>query len=169
MAGVVSRARLRALVEAAHFDLGWSFDALGAALGRVGTLGQPGPRRLGLLLDEFTPGDAIASTVLEAKLSEALTRAGLPLGTAQYPLPGPGGPSGLVDRAFPEVKLIVEADGRKWHARTKAIPADHQRDLAAFRVGWHTIRLGHEQFVSDPLDVARALGESYQQRVAAPA
>jgi len=107
----------------------------------------------------------VATSALEARLSEVLTLGGLTGGLAQHPLPGTGRLSGLVDRAFPEAKLILEADGRRWHARVAAMPNDRQRDLEAARVGWQTIRLMYEQLTSDAEDVAAALAATYLGRL----
>jgi very-short-patch-repair endonuclease len=75
----------------------------------------------------------------------------------------------VVDRAYPEAKLILEADGRRWHARAKAISNDHQRDFEAARAGWLMIRLLHEDLSSDPDDVALGLVETYRGRLTAAA
>ena len=90
---------------------------MGEALLRVGTVGRPGASSLVRVLDERGPGRDVARTALEAKLDEVLSLAGLAHGSAEHPLPGAGRRHGLVDRAFPEAKLVVEADGRRWHAR----------------------------------------------------
>jgi hypothetical protein len=165
LATVIAPARLRVVVDAAKFDLGCSFTAMGEALLRVGTVGRPGASSLVRVLDERGPGRDVARTALEAKLDEVLSLAGLAHGSAEHPLPGAGRRHGLVDRAFPEAKLVVEADGRRWHARMAAMATDRERDFEAARVGWQTLRLMHEHLAADPDDVARGLTDTYLGRL----
>ncbi|MCC6225190.1 MAG: hypothetical protein IT195_02130 [Microthrixaceae bacterium] len=164
---ILSLPRVRTIVEAALFDRGLSQAALGMALLRVGVLGRTRGSQLGVVLDELSPGGAIASSRLEVALSEILELAGIGQGTTQYPLPNTGRRSGLTDRGFPEATLLLEADGRRWHARQKAMSADHERDLEASRRGWHTIRIMYEQIVNDPADLAKAIAETYHHRLRA--
>ena len=44
---------------------------------------------------------------------------------------------------------------------------DRERDLEAARRGWFTLRVMYEQLVGDPDDIAAAILETYQLRVAA--
>jgi hypothetical protein len=168
LAMVIAPARLRVVVDAARFDLGCSFTAMGEALLRVGTVGRPGASSLVRVLDERGPGRDVALTALEAELDGVLFSAGMAHGSAEHPLPGAGGRSGLVDRAFPDAKLIVEADGRRWHARMAAMATDRQRDFEAARVGWQTVRLMHEHLAGDPDDIARGLADTYLGRLTDP-
>jgi hypothetical protein len=165
LAMVFSTARLARVVDAAHFDLGCSFTTIGETLLRVGTIGRPGAGRLVHVLDERGPGKEVSTSVLEARLDDILARTSLPAGVAQHPLPGSGRRAGLVDRAFPEAKLILEADGRRWHARRAAMATDRQRDFEAARVGWQTLRPMYEHMESDPEDTAAAIEETYRTRL----
>ena len=56
---------------------------------------------------------------------------------------------GLVDLAVYESKVILEADGRRWHAREQAMARDRQRDREAARQGWLTLRFVHRDLVHD--------------------
>jgi hypothetical protein len=165
LATVFSPSRLAHVVDSAHFDAGCSFVSMGETLLRVGTRGRPGASRLIPILDERGPGADVAASVLEARLADVLAKTSLPEGIAQHPLPGTGRRRGLVDRAFPEAKLIVEADGRRWHARRAAMPTDRQRDIEAARVGWQTLRPMYEHLQSDPDDTAAAIEETYLLRL----
>jgi hypothetical protein len=165
LATIFSPARLAHVVDSAHFDGGCSYVTMGETLLRVGTRGRPGASRLIPILDERGPGADVATSELEARLADVLAKTSLPEGIAQHPLPGTGRRRGLVDRAFPEAKLIVEADGRRWHARRAAMPTDRQRDIEAARVGWQTLRPMYEHLVGDPGDTAAAIEETYLLRL----
>jgi hypothetical protein len=164
LAMIISLARLRHVVETAHLDRLCTITSIGTTLLRVGTIGRPGSERLVTVLDDLGPGEPVGRTVLEAKLDDILDRSGLPNGVPQHPLPGVGRRSGLVDRAFPEAKLIIEADGRRWHARNAAMSTDRQRDFEAGRLGWFTVRITHNQLVDDPDDTAMGISEIYEGR-----
>jgi hypothetical protein len=166
LAMVVSVGRLEKIVDSARFDLGLSFVSMGETLLEVGTVGRPRAINLVHVLDARGPGADIASTKLEAMLSTVLELAGLPRGTAQGPLPSRRGRPGLVDRAFAEARLVVEADGRRWHAREAAMAEDRRRDLETAAAGWLTVRLMHEHLTGDPHGVADDLRHAYLARLA---
>jgi hypothetical protein len=165
LAMVVSRARLAKIVDAVQFDRRIPLTQLGETLLRVGTVGRPGSSRLTEELDRRGPGSNLSQSHLERLLGDVLALTDLPTGIEQHPLPGVGRRNGMVDRAFPEAKLILEADGRRWHARHEAMASDGQRVLEGSRVGWMTLRLMHAHLTSDPDDVARAIAETYRSRL----
>ena len=67
--------------------------------------------------------------------------------------------SGLVDAAYCDVRLILEADGRRWHTRIRDLRRDHLRDAEAARVGWQTLRFLYEEIVGDPGNVAATVAD----------
>jgi hypothetical protein len=103
---------------------------------------------------------------LERALAQILVLADLPPGVAQYPHPGSATGNEFVDRAWPEARLVVEADGRCWHDRMSAALNDSRRDLAAAAAGWQTVRIRHDDLVGDPATTARLLRDTYAARLA---
>jgi very-short-patch-repair endonuclease len=74
-----------------------------------------------------------------------LRRTGVGRVQIQFCPPWYDGIRGIVDFALPELQLIVEADGRRWHAVTQAQEEDRRRDRRAARHGWTVLRFsGHE-------------------------
>jgi hypothetical protein len=78
--------------------------------------------------------------------------------THEAPLPGREWSNERVDRiVHAPRRLIVEADGRKWHARMEAMARDHERDRDNLRAGYPTVRYcwdelrHHRQSVRDEL------------------
>ena len=63
-----------------------------------------------------------------------------------------------------EAKLILEADGRRWHNRVAAQRHDRARDKAAARAGWQTMRFCHEELADDADGEAQAIRETYEER-----
>jgi len=50
-----------------------------------------------------------------------------------------------VDFAWPRERVVVEIDGREWHAIQAAWGEDHERDLRLRLAGWHPLRYTHRQ------------------------
>jgi len=152
-------ARLGRVLDSAHFSGSARYEEVGGVLLRIGGRGRRGSGRLARLLDERC-GDPLAESVLEQLLADLLRRAGLELGrdaVRQHPLPTLGQVTGTVDLYLPGPKVIVEADGRRWHERQQAMKRDRDRDFAAAQVGVLTVRLLHEHLTSDPVGSASGL------------
>lgn len=122
-----------------------------------------GLRMLGEILDERGPGFVVPASDLERMLFGVCARVGLSP-VRQHPHPGREIVDGCVDGALPEAKLILEADGRRWHARVDALRHDRRRDKAAGRAGWQTLRVGHEELSEDPRREAETIREIYDER-----
>jgi very-short-patch-repair endonuclease len=122
-----------------------------------------GMTKLGTILDERGPGHVPAASELERMLFAACDLVGL-TPVRQSPLPGDQVISGCVDAAFIDAKLILEADGRRWHTRAADFRRDRERDKAAARAGWQTMRFCHEELVEDLRGQAATMREVYDQR-----
>jgi very-short-patch-repair endonuclease len=97
--------------------------------------------------------------VLESGLLSALAGGGLPPPERQFPLPGRGALYGLVDAAYPDVRLILEADGRRWHTRIRDLRRDHLRDAETARAGWQTLRFLYEEITVYPHELAATVAD----------
>lgn len=62
-----------------------------------------------------------------------------------------------VDRLVREPPLIIEGDGRLWHARLAQMEKDRVRDRRALRLGFPTVRYGWWELVNSPTEVRREL------------
>jgi very-short-patch-repair endonuclease len=62
-----------------------------------------------------------------------------------------------VDRLFRVPPLIVEGDGRLWHARLATMDRDRQRDRRALRLGYPTVRYGWHELVHSASEVQEEL------------
>lgn len=97
---------------------------------------------------------------LEALFVERIVEAGaLPLPVPQSsPFPRR---ALRVDFAWPHAMVIVEIDGRAWHAIQAAWGEDHERDLALRLRGWRSLRYTYRQLTQTPelvlLDLRSAL------------
>ena len=147
-AAVLTRARYVHLVQGAIISGQTSLDSVGAL---AATLWRPGKRRFGLVtatLDDLG-GEPESQSVLEARLHGLVSEAGLPPLRAQVPVPGRGGVRGCVDGEWSDALVIVEVDGRKWHARYAQMSLDRDRDGQAAEAGYLTHRIMREHLVGD--------------------
>jgi len=136
-----------------------SVGRISSAFREVARPGKPGVHKLARLLDSRGDGYVPAQSDLERALFVALAAGGLPAPRRQFRLPGRFAVEGLVDAAYPDVRLIVEVDGRRWHTRVADLKRDHQRDTEAARAGWLTLRFVYEQVMHDPSDVCSAIAD----------
>ncbi len=139
-----------------------------AAFHRVARPGKPGVERVARVLDERGDGYVPPASELERALFAALVAGGLPPPVRQVSLPGreeARAIRGVVDAAYPDAKLLLEADGRRWHDRVGAARADRERDAQAARRGWQTLRFVHEQIVGDPAEVCAIVEDTRRVRL----
>jgi hypothetical protein len=63
----------------------------------------------------------------------------------------------IVDCVFEEDRLILEVDGRSFHARLADFERDRRRDRRASRLGYTTWRFTYHEVMSDPESVWREI------------
>jgi Protein of unknown function (DUF559) len=132
----------------------------------VARRGKPGVRSLTLVLDTLSGGQAVSTSTLERRTLDLIRAYALPMPIGQFPFPGRQFVEGCVDFAYPEAKLILETDGRRWHSRIREITRDRERDLEAARHGWQTLRFLYEHVVNDPADSAATILTVLDHRLA---
>ncbi|HKY13547.1 MAG TPA: type IV toxin-antitoxin system AbiEi family antitoxin domain-containing protein [Microthrixaceae bacterium] len=133
-------------------------------LRQVNRRGRQHIARLGMLLDERSPGEATPRSRLERRCDDLLATGPLPRPEREHPLPSSRGMPGLVDRCWPTAKLLLEIDGRRWHARERDMARDRARDREAARLGWLTVRVLDEEVGDCPGSVMEDLVEIYRER-----
>ncbi|MQA73176.1 MAG: DUF559 domain-containing protein [Solirubrobacterales bacterium] len=123
-------------------------EALRSALDRYA--GQPGAGRLRTVLDRRT--FTLTDSELERQFLPIARRAGLSIPLTQQRLNG-----FRVDFYWPELGLVVETDGLRYH-RTPADQArDRQRDQAHTAAGLTSLRFTHAQIRYEPAYVEATL------------
>lgn len=115
--------------------------------------------KLGLVLDERSDAAVPPGSELERAMLTALRDAGLRPPQRQVALPGTGEIDGLVDAAYPDCRIILEADGRRWHTRVRDLACDHSRDAQAARAGWQTLRFLYEMIIHDPAGMCATVAD----------
>jgi very-short-patch-repair endonuclease len=164
VAATLGRRRLGRVLDDLVFDRRTTYDDVAVALAEVARPGKPGVVALGAVLDERSDATVPSASELEQALFAALAGGGLPAPRPQRSLPGPGAVEGLVDAAYEDCRLILEADGRRWHTRVEHLRRDHERDAQAARVGWQTLRFLHGQITRDPDGVCAVVADVREVR-----
>ena len=159
-----TKARLGIALDDALLTGRVSQAAVARCLFEVLRPGKLGLGKLVALLEERGPGYVPPASELERLLFEALSDAGMEAPVRQFPLPGRGVIEGLVDAAYVPEKLILEADGRRWHTRTRDFPRDALRRNEAARVGWQTLGFLWDELKFDPDGVAATVRDVRRQR-----
>jgi very-short-patch-repair endonuclease len=121
-----------------------------ACLDRFGSRGVAGAGRLRRLIDRLDDGEPVPGSELERRLAGLLG----PGFRRQYRPPWYDGVRGVVDFAQPASWVIVEADGRRWHAVGQSMVDDRRRDRLAATNGWLVLRVTWDDVVERPSTTA---------------
>jgi len=90
---------------------------------------------------------------LEAMFVRLVKAHGLAAPSRQATFDWSSGEQGRVDFWYPAEQLIVELDGRTFHARSAAFELDRRRDQLALMRGIRTVRFTHRQVTTEPAHV----------------
>ncbi|HEX9683665.1 MAG TPA: hypothetical protein VGA13_11320 [Acidimicrobiales bacterium] len=164
LAIVLRRSVLMEAIDVALVDRKVPVGALVSVLADLTRPGKPGVAKLAEVLEELA-GKPPARSILERKLDDIVSLAGLPTPMREVPHPSPAVGDAFVDRWFPEAQLIVEADGRSTHARRRQLAKDRARDREASRLGIETARVVWEDVERDAQGTADALADIYAVRL----
>ena len=132
-------------------------------LERLGGPGRRGAAALRAVVRDLAPPAALESR-LEHDLLRLVRASGAPAPVVQHEEVLPSGLRVRFDLAWPERRVSVEADGRRWHATA----ADFQRDLirhnAVTAAGWRLFRYGwadvHQRRAETTSELTRLLARS---------
>ncbi len=117
--------------------------------------GRRGPAALRNLLPEC-PRASHVSTPLEDLVGATLRGAGFPGFVREY-LVYDRGRAHYVDFAFPDERVAIEADGRRWHSDGDSFEKDRLKHNALTAQGWKVIRVTDQQLRNDPEAVRAAV------------
>lgn len=164
LAAVTRKARFATALDDAHAGRTCSIEEVRAVYDALARPGKRGMRMLRSVLAERGSGYVPPGSELERRLLSALARGGLPPAARQVPVPWRQERQGRVDLAYPERRVIIEADGRRWHTREQDFEVDRQRDRAATLAGWSVYRFTWYEITAQP----EAVCETVRQALARP-
>jgi very-short-patch-repair endonuclease len=105
---------------------------------------------------------------LESALLAVLAKLpGSPSVLRQVTMPWWSPGEGRVDALLPQWRTIVEADGRRWHARVRDFDADRWRDNVAQAHGYRVLRFTHLHLTKRPSEVRELIMSLGQWQVRA--
>lgn len=125
---------------------------------------RAGAVNLARALDGRTRGYVPSRSELERLLDAVLATLPFPAPEHEVTLPNRALEPHRVDRLFRHPPLIVEADGRLWHARLQDLERDRRRDRHALRLGFPTVRYGWTDLTRDAHEVREELLDLLQPR-----
>lgn len=135
-------------------------EAFIAIVGDLSRRGKPGMKTMHQVLELRTGEAFLGDSELELFVLRCMIRWGFPEPVLQYSLPWRTPRRGRVDFAFPELRLIIEVDGRKWHTSMEAFEEDRLRDNLAQLAGWRVIRITYRMLIDRPEEVRRMIGQA---------
>lgn len=155
--GAVLPVRLvEADLEAALLDRRCDLADLWDVLNRLGGHGRPGTGVLRRLLEARGPSTPALESALELALLHLLRRCGFPEPMRQHAVTLALGRTVRLDFAWPELRIGIEAEGRRWHTGT-AFERDLARRNALTETGWLLFHYGWTAVRATPERVAAEL------------
>lgn len=160
LAAVAGRERLAIAVEDAHINRQCRLEELIALYEELRRPGKHGMKKLGRILAERGPGYVPPESKLERMLLKILRDAGLPKPRLQAQLPWRTTLPSRCDALYEKERIILEADGRRWHTRVDQMAEDRRRDREAQNHGYRPYRFVYEELKHDPLMVVSTIVEA---------
>lgn len=131
-----------------------------AVVDRLGKRGRRGTASLRAVLRAAIPDERLAS-MLEHDTLALIERAGVPTPVLQHRLVCADGRIVILDFAWPELRVAIEADGHRWHATRKQLEADLARRRSIVASGWDHYAYGwgdvHQRPTTTLAEIARSL------------
>ena len=115
--------------------------------------GRKGSAVVRLLSHELLDEQPVPASVLEREGRRVFSADGTEGFDMHFVPPWSDGVTGVVDFAWPDERVIVELDGRRWHMTTKAMQADRRRDRQAASHQWVVLRFGWQEVMERPSQV----------------
>ncbi len=157
LAAATGGPRLRWLCEFAIKEGSVSPTQLGACVSQFSRR-RPGLSLAFSTVTQLTELEPVGSSALEDRFRKFWTTLETDqLLVEQFEPPWFDGLRGIVDFAIPGLKIIIEVDGRRWHALTQDMTADRRRDRSAAAEGWIVVRLTWDELIERPDELATDL------------
>lgn len=119
--------------------------------------GRPGTALMRELLEVRSETYVPTESELEDLFVAFVERHALPTPRRQVPLGSDDALIGRVDFLFEHARLVVEVDGRAFHAQRMVQRRDRRRDLELLNAGWRVLRLTWHDLTVDGDDIAERL------------
>ncbi len=146
----LSKKHIAAILDSAVADQRTRLEDVELVVDQVARRGKPGIQKMRSILEERQAGPPNGSP-LERRGAEVLRDGGLPEPRFEFPIPWDL--DRRFDAAFPEERLAIEWDSRRWHELADAFSRDRERDRRALLHGWRVIRFTWIDVTERPAEV----------------
>jgi hypothetical protein len=157
VAAVVSVPELITLVDALVDDRRLSIRRLFDEFDRIARRGRNGTAAMRVVLEPRLASITMDRSELEERGLAFLRRHGFPSPDVEFRPPWAGPAVARVDLAWPDHRVVLELDSRKWHDRSDRFENDRLRDQLAMSHGWIVVRVTWRQLHDDAHGVASRL------------
>jgi len=141
LAGVVDDITLQAALDSALRQRRTYPRLLLRCLDETSTQGRKGASLLRALVVERATGGRPTDSPLEIEAEKFLSRNGIHPAERQHWVSNSRGERRRLDFAWPELKIGIEVDSRRWHEGFSAMEADVARSNFYVDAGWQVLRL----------------------------
>lgn len=138
-------------------------DYLLRRLDAVGRQGRRGAGTLAELLADRSDGRPWATSVFERRLLAELRAAGLPLPRPQFVVLLPGGHRAVLDYAYPDRFLALEADSYRHHSSRTDWGHDRVRNRRLTAIGWRILPVTWDD-LDEPGEMIDAIRRGLKQK-----
>lgn len=168
LAAVADADRISVAVQDLVVQQQLRLSQISRVLGEVARPGKPRLHVVARVLDELA-GQPVPESELERALVSCLVARGVREPRLQADYPGRHATASTVDGLYDDEMVIVEADGRRWHARLQAMRQDRDRDNFSARAGYLTLRFLWDHILDAPDEVAATVADTLAARRASAA
>jgi very-short-patch-repair endonuclease len=137
-----------------------SLSRLRWRLRETGRSGRPGVAVLGRLIAARTDTSSVPQSVFETRLLRLLKQGALPDPIIQHEIRDRGRLIAIVDFAFPESRIAIEAEGYRWHAGRLRWEHDLARRNSLTGLGWRVLHVTWSDVADRPDETMRAIGRA---------
>jgi hypothetical protein len=136
---------------------------LRAILDELAKRGRPGTTAFRMLVDKLEHTSGVPESGLESDLFEIAEAAGLPAPELQVSLGDEDGFIARVDALWRRQRVILEADGDRFHTAPLDVEADRARDERLTRAGYRVLRIPEGDIRRRKQAVAARLRSAFRQ------
>lgn len=126
--------------------------------------GKRGIKKLRTVLAERDDKGRPSASAFETRLNRLLLDAGLPA-MREFTIWDGGEFVARVDFCFPNSKLIIEADGFRWHSGRRAWQRDRERRNRLTAMGWSVLQVTWADLMQRPKETIERVGTLLQPRL----